>query len=217
MAIAMLQQEKSCRYVTEQVTLMLRIMDNWSLSKQLDASSNGSGPVVMESGLGAAMAVNLDAGGFESVTPSFSRINSNRPGHLMSASSGISGVDSIPGQTILLSTEGSLKSTPRSSRSSSNAALVETVAPVLSTSSTPPASTLTSAPAPRASNTTLGGGAGVAVVGAVAGNAGGSEAPVQVVTGIGGAPRVTRANGSIHLAGTSGVDGPDCRLQDGKL
>lgn len=202
-AASLLQQERSCRYVTEQVTLMLRIMDSWSLSKQLDASSNGGGAAIMESGLGAAMSLNVDSAGFDLVTPNLSRVSSSRPGPAPASS----GVDNMPGVTAVVSTDGSLKSTPRTSRSNSNAP--------------PPDTTATAAPGvPNPAGVTrasgAGGGMGVAVE-SNTGHATGSEAPVTVTTGIGGAPRVTRANGNpTGIGASASSDASDSRLHDGK-
>ena len=202
-AASLLQQERSCRYVTEQVTLMLRIMDNWSISKQLDASFSGGGPAVMESGLGAAMSLNLDAGGFDPVTPNLSRVNSNRPGPTHAPS----GLDNMPGVTTVPSADGSLKSTPRTSRSNSSAAPLDSAAPAPVATSNPAAVRTAGA----------GGNVGVAVESS-ASHVSGVDALVTVTTGIGGAPRVTRASGMAHAAGSSSgsSDAPDSRLHDGK-
>lgn len=121
MASALLQQEKSSRYVTEQVTLMLRIMDNYSATKLNDCnggSGNGSSVSVpvMESGSQAAQAVIHRVSETDS-TPGVSRTNSTRPGYSDASSNGTTaGTGATPGTTT-----GSYGNTPRTSRSNSNA------------------------------------------------------------------------------------------------
>ena len=140
-AKALMEEEKSSQYVTEQVGLMLRIMDNWNLTKQLDASAGGA--VNMESGNSAAMAANAVVAANDPSTPV---TRSNRGG--------------AAGPTVGVPAS-SLASTPRSSRSNSNAvqpdaaALVSSGAPIVPESaislSTSPSPTPAPATTPRGS------------------------------------------------------------------
>eukprot|EP01032_Pedospumella_encystans_P018954 gene18954-21562_t len=120
-ARSLLQEERGNRYVTEQVALMLRIMDNWYLSKQLDASAGGV--VHMESGNSAAMAANAAATAESLSTPVASRTNPAR------AEPGAATGTVTPTLAVGVASSGllSLNSTPRSSRSSSNAPLPESI------------------------------------------------------------------------------------------
>lgn len=184
---------------------MLRIMDNWNISKQLDASANSSGNVVMESGVTAALSIHMDNGGYDSAAAS---LHANSKYH-------------VPAHSV----EGSLKSTPRSSRSNSNAPppAVEcgTLVPPSATALHPAAATarITTTVTTSVAAATAGGGGG----GAPPGGGSAVEVPVTVTTGIGGTPRVvTRANGNLHIGGggggsSSSADNSDSRMHEGNI
>lgn len=123
MAIALLQQEKSSHYVTDQVTLMLRIMDNWHLTKQTDTGANGV--PVMESGAASAIAICSRTGECEGITPVGSRANSTRLTAAAATSAGV--VEGTTATAGSAASAGSVGSTPRTSRSNSNAPLLDTV------------------------------------------------------------------------------------------
>jgi hypothetical protein len=134
---ALMEEEKGNQYVTEQVGLMLRIMDNWYLTKQLDASAGGA--VNMESGNSAAMAANAVVAANDPSTP-VSRSNRGGAAGSVGATVGV--------------TAGSLTSTPRSSRSNSNAiqpdaaAILSSGAPIVPESASSGSPSPSPAPAP---------------------------------------------------------------------
>jgi hypothetical protein len=116
-ADALLQQERTSRYVTREVSLMLHILDNYPITKQLEAScttANGGIPV-MESGLTAVMGLSATSNDSEIGV----QTGGNTPKPASTAAGPSDATMGIPGASVVGG--GSLNSTPRSSRSNSNA------------------------------------------------------------------------------------------------
>lgn len=211
MASALLQQEKSSRYVTEQVTLMLRIMDNYSATKLNDCNggSGNGGSVsvpVMESGSQAAQAVINRVNETDS-TPGVSRSNSTRPGYSDASSNCTTGgTGATPGTTT-----GSYGNTPRTSRSNSNAPPVVfdtstgIISPPVAFNSTTTAVANKTGPSSNSSSSTV---APVhsASAASTAGTGGGIASDnMQGVIGV--TPKSSRASAALHELTRMGEEG----------